>query len=46
MNNWILNTNFKLAFDNFGNPSLQTLFLVPINIKFKYYDSTNNRLYY
>lgn len=45
ISSWLVNTNFKLAFDNFDNPSLQTLFLVPINIQFRYIDRTNNRKY-
>lgn len=42
---WTAGTNFKLAFDNFNNPSVQTLFLVPIDIMFRFIDRTNSRSY-
>lgn len=45
MSAWTSGTNFKLAFDNFNNPAVQTLFLVPINIIFRYIDRTNRRSY-
>jgi hypothetical protein len=45
MDPWSSGNNFKLTFDNFNNPSLQTLFLTPINIQFRYIDRTNNRKY-
>jgi hypothetical protein len=45
MSSWNASTSFKLAFDNFNNPSMQTLFLTPINIQFRYIDRTNNRKY-
>lgn len=35
-------TTFEIAFDNFNNPSLQELFLVPINMRITYVDRANN----
>ena len=35
-------TTFEIAFDNFNNPSLQELFLVPINMRISLMDRTNN----
>lgn len=45
MASWAINTNFKLAFDNFNNPALQTLFLTPIDITFRYLDKTSKLKY-
>jgi hypothetical protein len=45
LSSWSNPTTFNVAFDNFNNPSLQPLFLVPINIKIIYNDRTNNRIY-
>lgn len=47
MSSWasISGTNFKLSFDNFNNPAMQRLFLVPIDITFRYIDRTNRRKY-
>ncbi len=41
----LTSTRFKLAFDNFNNPAVQKLFLVPIDITFRYIDNTNRRKY-
>lgn len=38
-------TNFKLAFDNFNNPPLQALFMVPINVRINLRDRTNSKVY-
>lgn len=35
------NTNIKIAFDNFNNPPLQTLFAVPINLVVNFVDAGN-----
>ena len=35
-------TTFEAAFDNFNNPSLQKLFLVPINMRISFVDRTHN----
>lgn len=35
----------KLAFDNFNNPPLQTLFIVPINLKISFKDAANEKVY-
>jgi len=35
----------QLAFDNFNNPPLQTLFNVPINVQVNFKDRTNNKVY-
>lgn len=43
LTSWTSGTNFNLAFDNFNNPSVQKLFLVPIDITFRYVDRTNQR---
>jgi len=47
MSSWtsLSGTNFNLAFDNFNNPSVQRLFLVPIDIRFRYIDNQNRRAY-
>ncbi len=45
MTTWVVNTNFKLAFDNFNNPSVQKLFLTPIDITFRYIDATAKTAY-
>lgn len=42
---WSNPSTFLVAFDNFNNPPLQPLFLVPINVKVAYFDRTNNRAY-
>jgi hypothetical protein len=38
-------TNFHIAFDNFTNPPLNTLTLVPINLRLNLMDRTNTKLY-
>lgn len=38
-------TNLQLAFDNFNNPPIQTLFAVPINVHVNFKDRTNNKVY-
>jgi hypothetical protein len=47
MSSWALisGTNFKLSFDNFNNPAVQRLFMVPIDITFRYIDRQNRRKY-
>ena len=35
------NANIKIAFDNFNNPPLQTLFAVPINLIINFVDAGN-----
>lgn len=45
LNSWTNPTTFNVAFDNFNNPSLQPLFLVPLDIKMLYNDRTNNQIY-
>lgn len=35
------NKNIKIAFDNFNNPPIQTLFAVPINLVINFNDETN-----
>ncbi len=39
------NTNFKIAFDNFNNPPINTLILTPINMRVNLVDRTNTRVY-
>lgn len=41
----LTSTSFKLAFDNFNNPAVQKLFLVPIDVRFRYIDRQNRRKY-
>jgi hypothetical protein len=38
-------TNLLLAFDNFNNPPLQSLFAVPINVQVNFKDRTNKKVY-
>jgi hypothetical protein len=38
-------TSFQIAFDNFNNPPLNTLILVPINLRVNLVDRTNNKVY-
>lgn len=38
-------TNFKLAFDQFSNPAIQTLYANPINVRVTYFDRTNIKTY-
>jgi hypothetical protein len=45
LNSWSNPTTFNVAFDNFNNPPLQPLFLVPIDIKVLYNDRTNNQIF-
>lgn len=37
--------NYQIAFDNFNNPPITTLYLVPINLRLSLMDRTNTRLY-
>lgn len=37
--------NYKVAFDNFNNPPISTLYLVPINLRLSLVDRTNTRIY-
>ena len=37
--------NYKVAFDNFNNPPITTLYLVPIDLRLSLVDRTNTRLY-
>jgi hypothetical protein len=46
VNSFASATNFKIAFDNFNNPPLQKLYLVPINIKVSVKDRVNGKTYY
>lgn len=39
------NKNIKVAFDNFNNPPIQTLFRIPINLKIKFIDAVNEKQY-
>jgi hypothetical protein len=39
------NTNFKIAFDNFNNPPINTLILTPINMRISMYDRTGSTSY-
>lgn len=36
MESWSTGSVFKIAFNNFNNPSVQKLFFVPIDITFRY----------
>lgn len=37
--------NYKVAFDNFNNPPITTLYLVPIDLRLSLVDRSNTRLY-
>jgi hypothetical protein len=39
------NTNFRIAFDNFNNPPINTLILTPINVRVSLVDRTSTRVY-
>lgn len=38
-------TNWKIAFDGFSNPAIQTLYMYPINVRISFIDQTNNKVY-
>lgn len=38
-------TNWKIAFDGFSNPAIQTLYMYPINTRISFIDRTNNKVY-
>ena len=38
-------TNFKVAFDNFNNPSLQTYYQVPIDVRVSLFDYTAKQVF-
>lgn len=38
-------TNWKVAFDEFSNPAVQTLYMYPINVRISFNDRTNNKKY-
>lgn len=40
------NKNIKLALDNFNNPPIQKLFLVPISLKMRLQDRSSEKIYY
>ena len=38
-------TNWRLAFDGFSNPAVQTLYMFPINCRITFLDYTNLKVY-
>lgn len=41
----VTGTNWKIAFDEFSNPGVQTLYMYPINVRITFLDRTNIRKY-
>ena len=41
----VTGTNWKIAFDEFSNPGVQTLYMHPINVRITFLDRTNIRTY-